>query len=93
MSRNQLAQRPTLDPEFEAVYQATNNVPRSAESKADTADSERAEEDSLLALKRIAEQNKAEYVNRKEFADGSFDQVEHDVSNAVRIGWNFLTRE
>jgi hypothetical protein len=86
-----------LDPEFQAVYDAevcepetpaslpTPPMPRVKKLKS----SEGA--DDGQALLEMAQDN-AQYSRRKEFREGSFDQVQHDVSNAGRLLFNFLTR-
>jgi hypothetical protein len=48
-------------------------------------------EDDVEAILRIAEESQGRH-NRKQFADGSFDQVEHDVSNVGRMLKAFLFR-
>lgn len=97
-----------LDPEFQAVYDAEvmkhgNDCPcPSCARDGDAAlpippmprvrklqSSEGA--DDGQALLEMAQDN-AQYSRRKEFREGSFDQIEHDVSNAGRLLFNFLTR-
>ena len=87
-----------LDPEIQAIYDAqvmpreSKFGPTQSHSVREEESSEEIQEDEFQALRRIAEENRSQYVDRKTFKDGSFDQVEHDVSNVVRIGWNLLTR-
>jgi hypothetical protein len=44
-----------------------------------------------LELKAMAEKNQREYRDRKDLEPG-FDTVEHDLSNAIKLGWDFITR-
>lgn len=103
-----LAKRnPILDPEFQAVYEA-EVLPGKSDRRPNQGNSESPKEgstqngsgsmgadsrDPLLELKAIAEKNQAEYIPRTDLKDGSFDQIEHDLSNAGRVFWNFVTRD
>lgn len=105
---NRLAVRsPALDPEIAAIYagnvpreserRANSSHSRGAENSPEKPPSNSPPRDpdifgELEALKEIAEDNRSQYVDRKQFQDGSFDQVEHDISNTFRIGWRLLTR-
>lgn len=95
-----LVRSPVIDPEFAAEYEKaqTESVRRVADPSPNTShqSSEAAapggSPDPLLELKAIAERQQREGINRKQFADGSFDQVENDLTNTLKIGWDFLTR-
>ncbi len=93
---NKLARRVPIDPEFEAVYEsAEGDLPGSAEPPADSSHStgpEKPREDGLQTLDRMAREQQKTAVNRRQFAPGSFDQIETDVSNVFKLGWDFLTR-
>lgn len=98
---NQLAKRPNIDPEFQAVYDAEvhekncscavcqpeEELTRGRVKKLKASDTS----DNVQALAEMAKDNE-QYCRRKDFKDGSFDQIEHDVSNAGRLIFNFLVR-
>lgn len=99
-----LARVVPLDPEFQAVYDAEvheKNCPCPActrDGDAVSAPPSRVKKlkssegaDDVEALMEMAQDN-AQYSRRKDFREGSFDQIEHDVSNAGRLLFNFLTR-
>lgn len=94
---NQLAKRPTdIDPEFAAIYDsvdaesASTELPRSAKPRSDSVNPPGRKEDDLEALARMAKENQANQVDRKTLSTGS--QIEHDVTNIVKLGFDFLTR-
>ncbi len=89
-----------IDPEFAAEFEAADSMRRESSPSPNTSDNRREatatggspEEDPLLAFKAIAERQQREGLNRKQFQDGSFDQIENDLTNTIKIGWDFLTR-
>ncbi len=99
MSKAIVRKVPDIDPEFRAVYEAEvmQGKPDSGATPSNQNSNGPRNEPSLTteleALKQIAEENRSQYVDRKSFKDGSFDQVEHDISNTFRIGWRLLTRD
>lgn len=94
---------PPLDPEIAAVY--AESVQGSADVRSDSGNNSResrpAKEpvktpellNQFERLQHIAEENQRNGVDRKAYADGSFDQVEHDVSNVIKIGFRLLTSD
>lgn len=94
MSR-QLMKREPIDPEFAEAYATAEPLPAKVSGKSDVratlADS-RSEEDPLLAIKAIAERNQQTAIDRKQLEPGSFDQIENDLSNTLKLGWDILTR-
>lgn len=86
-----------LDPEFQAVYDAevcdkdaSESLPVPPLPRVRKLKSSEGADDGQ-ALMEMAQDN-AQYSHRKDFKEGSFDQIEHDVSNAGRLLFNFLTR-
>lgn len=92
-SRQLTSGAPKLDAEFQAVYDAEvlPKQPESVSVKSDSA-SPAAIFDEFEALAKLAKDRQASSISRKELAPGSFDQIEHDVSTAFRLGWDLLTR-
>lgn len=94
---NQLAKRPTdIDPEFAAIYDsvdaesASAELPRSAKPRSDSINPPGRKEDDLEALARMAKEREANSIDRKTLPVGN--QIEHDVTNIVKLGWDYLTR-
>jgi hypothetical protein len=85
-----LAKFPNIDPEFKDIYdsEVVEKEPKTPTSESPLVP----DEDDLLALKRLAEIQKANQVDRKALKDGSFDQIENDISNAGKLFWDFMTR-
>lgn len=91
-----LAKRYELDPELAALYgpegeaekvhEPTVEAKPRSQSPADAI----GEEDPLMVLKRMAEENQRNSRDRRQLS--GLDQVEHDVSNVLKVGWDYLTR-
>lgn len=93
-----------IDPEFAEVYaQAarqnqtgqSDNVSREPEQRPKASHTQSPEDDQFRAFEEfaeIAERNRRNSIDRKTLAPGSFDQIEHDFSNTIKLGWDFLTR-
>lgn len=100
MSKALSVRGPELDPEIAAIY-ANEAVPRQSDSRsnAPSGDGQKTAKETpeLLnqfeRLQAIAEENQRNGIDRKAYADGSFDQVEHDVSNVFKIGFRLLTSD
>ena len=83
-----------IDPEYQEVYDAevvesttpSKHKPGQVRKLQCSEDS-----DDVMAAIEMARDNER-FAHRKDFKDGSFDQVEHDVSNVGRLLVNFLTR-
>lgn len=85
-----LAKYYELDPELAALYGEKQEVHEPEvlpKRKPITADEI---PDPLLDLKAIAEKRHEQSRDRRELK--GFDQVEHDLSNVLSVGWSFLTR-
>lgn len=91
-----------LDPEIAAIYENSDeNRDMSGQPDKKPAASNRdgkapptpALLNEFEKLKHFAEENQRNGIDRKAYADGSFDQVEHDVSNVFKIGFKLLTSE
>lgn len=85
-----------LDPELAALFEETTvhepevqARPKAPSGVTPAVSSE--EEDPLLVLKAMAERQQAAARDRRELAPG-FDTVENDVSNVLKVGWDFITR-
>lgn len=106
MSKQTVLARP-IDPEFAEVYEQANSssstgpLPRQPESRSNPPNTSSQKEristqdeafEGVDALKRLALQNQSTAIDRKTLKPGSFDQIENDVSNAVKLGWDWLTR-
>lgn len=95
-----LAQRsPNIDPDFAAAYAEAESPGMPGQRKPDSQSEAfnpevvskgESEEDGLQAAGRILFANEQEALKRKEKT--GFDQIEHDVSNALKVGWDILTR-
>ena len=104
MANQSLAKRPSIDPEFQAVYDAEVHE-KDCSCPACTRDGNVLQEppprikkltasetsDDFQAFAEMAKDNQ-QYSHRKDFREGSFGQVEHDVSNIGRLLFNVLTR-
>lgn len=99
---NQLAKRPPdIDPEFAAIYDSVDDseLPRKSDRPASPSNQSGGatanggsprKEDDFEALARMAKENQANQVDRKELPVGR--QIEHDVTNICKLGWDYLTR-
>lgn len=85
-----LAKRYELDPELAALY--GSEEPKAHEPIVETKprQSSATREDPLETLKRMAEERQAKSVDRRKLSGG--DQIEHDLSNVLSVGWDYLTR-
>lgn len=92
MANQSLAKVIPIDPEFAAVYaeSASTDMPRSAQPVSNSSSVEEPE-DSLITLKRMAEERAKTARKRSECQPG-FDEVENDVSNVIGTAWDFITR-
>lgn len=92
MANQSLAKVVPIDPEFAAVYAGTQqtDMPRSTQPEANPPAAKEAE-DPLLVLKAIAERN-AKTARKSSDCEPGFDQVENDLSNVLKTGWEFITR-
>lgn len=77
-----LAKPIKLDPEFAAAYSDSQGAVAEVDSH----------EDDFQIFQRMAEDNRRKGIDRKQFAPGSFDQIEADVTNICKLGFDFLTR-
>lgn len=88
MAQNTNTALTKLDPELQALYESEVVHEPIVEPRRQPSS---AEPDALLELRAMAEANRKNAEARKNKAPG-FDTVEHDVSNVVRLGWDFITR-
>lgn len=95
-----------IDPEYAKIYEeaaraeSVSGQPESATNPADSvvpprpASTSSASDERFEALEKIAKlakENQANSIDRRTLPAGSFDQIENDVSNTLRLGWNILT--
>jgi hypothetical protein len=82
-----------LDPEFQAVYDA-EVLPRKSDTSPKAGHSPSVSDpiDEIDELKQLADNHRKHGINRKQFASGSFDQVEADATNIINLGIAYLTR-
>lgn len=86
-----LAKPIALDPEYEAILNGAKpeeTAPVQGQVRKLNASEDA---DNGQALIEMAQENQ-KLCHRQDFRPGSFDQIEHDVSNAGRLIYNFFTR-
>lgn len=96
-----------IDPEFAEVYAQTvsgkpdsesagvnqtySPKPQSGGATA-TAPGGSPEFEALEEMAAIAIRNQKTAIDRRTLPAGSFDQIENDLSNTLKLGWDILTR-